>query len=447
MLFLVVFSTLAIGFYAACTTATQTAANDEHVAHAQNAAESGMAFARYQLSRFVVPASTTQGQLLSTAATALSQQLNGTRNLGAMTVGFPSGGSVINVPSLSYQHIPIGDGSASFRADVTQSGSQLVVKSTGCYGAAGVTRAIQLNFAVVQNSGTIFNYGLAAKGAVTLSGGILQGVPDASRGSFLSTTLATNTPLTMSGSANVSGQVYFTNPNGSVSGNGSISGTTNPALWPNYVHKNVTAPEFPAVDPTPYANYLATVTPTIITGSTSATPLSNIRIKAGANPTFSGGPTINGLIYIEAPNKVSFSGGAHITGVIVVDDPNESTSTNAIVFSGASTISGPENLPTSYGALRTMTGASVLAPNFAVSLSGGSSTFGGSVLAKSLSMSGGSGGSVNGSAIIYGTASSTFSGGSGFTFTNTGPAAIPTAGVHFSGYFAPVAASYAEVSP
>jgi hypothetical protein len=288
---------------------------------------------------------------------------------------------------------------------------------------------------------------MATAGSVLLSGGVLKGIPDATRGSFMSTASSAAHPLSMSGSATVTGQVFFTNANGSVSGNGSISGTTNTALWPQYVHTGVATPEFPAVDTTAYLNYLNSVTATVITASTSATPLSNIRIKAGSNPNLSGGGTINGLIYIEAPNQVTFSGGTHITGVIVVDKPNDTTSTNSITFSGGGTMLGPENLPASYGALRSMTGASILAPNFAVNMTGGSASFGGSMLVKSIGLSGGSGGSVNGTVISYGTALTTFSGGSGFTFTNTGAAAVPTTGVSFSGHLAPVASTYTEIHP
>jgi hypothetical protein len=94
-----------------------------------------------------------------------------------------------------------------------------------------------------------------------------------------------------------------------------------------------------------------------------------------------------------------------------------------------------------------LTGAAILAPNFGLTLTGGSATFGGSVMVKSVSLSGGSGGAVSGTVIAYGTASTTFSGGSGFTFTQTGATKIPTTGVHFQGHFCPVAASYQEVSP
>jgi len=447
MLFLILFSILALGFYSSVNLNVRVSGNEKKMGDALDAAESGMEIIRYQLRNVTLPAGTAPSSILSTVATQLQTGLNGSGTMGTKTVGYVAGASSIGIPSLSSQYVTLLTTVASFRADISLFGSKLLVTVVGRDNTASVSRTIQMQFQCVETVSSVFNYGMATNGALTLSGGILKGVPDATRGSFLSTTLGTSTPLTMSGSAVVSGQVYFTNPTGNVSGSGSISGTTNTSQWPQYIHANTTAPEFPAVDTTPYLNYLSTITPTIIAGSTSATPLSNIRIKAGTNPTFSGGPTINGLIYIEAPNKVTFSGGAHITGVIVVDNANDTTSTNAITFSGASSIQGPENLPASYGTLKTMTGASILAPNFGVTLSGGSSTFGGSVLIKSISMSGGSGGSVNGSVIAYGTASTTFSGGSGFTFTNTGAATPPTAGVHFSGHYYAVASSWNELTP
>jgi hypothetical protein len=448
MIYLVLFAVLALGFYASSTTSTQVTKNEVHVERAQLAAQSGLSFFRYHLGHVNIPGGTTQAALLSTAASQLGTRLNGTANMGSDTVG--SSTSAIAIPNVASHYISYDSEGSGFRGNITRSDSDLVVNITGRAAGGATTasgRGVQLRFRATPNDTSIFGYGMVTNGALSLSGGILRGVPDASRGSYFSGNLTSSHPLTMSGSAVVSGQVYFSNASGTVSGSGSISGTTNSSQWPQYIHTGTPAPEFPTVDTTPYLNYLNSVTATVITGSTSATPLSNIRIKAGTNPSFSGGGTINGLIYIEAPNRVTFSGGTHITGVIVVDNPNETTSTNSITFSGGGTLLGPENLPSSYGDLRDMTGASILAPNFAVNLTGGSASFGGSILAKSVGLSGGSGGSVNGAVITYGTASTTFSGGSGFTFTNTGPAAVPTTGLSFSGHFAPVPTSYTELVP
>ena len=56
MLYLVLFSTLALGFYAATTTAVQVSHNDSQVSRAFLASESGLDFMRYHLSRVSIPA-------------------------------------------------------------------------------------------------------------------------------------------------------------------------------------------------------------------------------------------------------------------------------------------------------------------------------------------------------------------------------------------------------
>src|SRR5690242_9676391 len=49
MMYMVLFSTLALGFFAASTMNSQIAKNERNEMQAQDAAESGMQFARYQL--------------------------------------------------------------------------------------------------------------------------------------------------------------------------------------------------------------------------------------------------------------------------------------------------------------------------------------------------------------------------------------------------------------
>jgi hypothetical protein len=121
MVFLALCSTLSVGFYEqTTTTSTQMPDNDRSIAEAMLAGESGTSFVQYQLSRITIPATTTRDQILPTVAGALSSNLNGTRNMGTMTVGYVSGGSSIAIPSVASQYIPLNDGQGSgFRADVT----------------------------------------------------------------------------------------------------------------------------------------------------------------------------------------------------------------------------------------------------------------------------------------------------------------------------------------
>jgi hypothetical protein len=448
MMFLVLFGSLSVGFYASVNTTVQISYNETKAMKAQVAADSGMAFMRLQMSFVNLPAGCPKEQILQQVYDQLKVRLENTPNLGTMKLGYS--GSAITIPSGTTQAMKLDNEGAKFRAVIGLSGSDVQVTVSGLFGdSTSMSRGVRLTFKPVEDVSEIWKYGMAGNGTLSLSGGILRGIPlpaNAARGSFFSSNTSTSTPLTMSGSATVTGQAYFTRADGHVSGSGSLGGITDPTKWASVTNANVAAPVLPVVNTQIYKDWMDGLggTETVITGSMSLPYYKNIRIKAGTNPSLSGGPTIDGLIYIEAPNKVTFSGGAKITGVIVVDNPTEGTTTNSIIFSGGSTLKGPEFLDASYGALRTMTGGSILAPNFSVSLSGGSSTFGGSVLAKSLSMSGGSGGNVSGSVITYGTAGMTFSGGSFINFTNTGAAPKPV-GAYFAGHLAADPETYSEV--
>src|SRR4051794_17413250 len=72
MIFLVLFSTLAVGFYAATTTSTQISSNDQRAGLAQLAAESGMDVMRYQLAQIKIPPGTPSNVIMNTLYTQLS---------------------------------------------------------------------------------------------------------------------------------------------------------------------------------------------------------------------------------------------------------------------------------------------------------------------------------------------------------------------------------------
>jgi hypothetical protein len=282
------------------------------------------------------------------------------------------------------------------------------------------------------------------KGPLTVSSGNILGVPTASRGSVLSDS-SSATPVSVGGTGMISGAVDLTSATATVSGSGGATiGGQPPATWASMIHKGVAKPEFPTVDPSPFVNYLQGKE-TVISSSVAGGTLSNIRIKAGTNPLFSAGVILQGVILVEAPNQVSFAGGTVIQGVVVTDNIAEATTTNSLTFSGGVIMQGVETLPASFGELRTMGGASILAPNFTLNMSGGASTLGGSVVIKSATLSGGAVGTVNGTIISMSTAATTWSGGSGFTISNSGTSAKPT-GVRFTGNFWPVGNSYAEVA-
>src|SRR5215218_3360785 len=73
MLYLVIFSALAVGFYSAVTISVQISHNDERSMMAQVAAESGLNFLRYHLSRAAIPGNTPKSGMLTALAKELAK--------------------------------------------------------------------------------------------------------------------------------------------------------------------------------------------------------------------------------------------------------------------------------------------------------------------------------------------------------------------------------------
>src|ERR671913_274599 len=77
MLYLILFTKLALGFYASTTTQTQVVANDMNGARANLAAETGIDFVRYHLGLVSIPAATTQANITQEVYNDLVPLLNG----------------------------------------------------------------------------------------------------------------------------------------------------------------------------------------------------------------------------------------------------------------------------------------------------------------------------------------------------------------------------------
>ncbi|HEX5243909.1 MAG TPA: pilus assembly PilX N-terminal domain-containing protein, partial [Tepidisphaeraceae bacterium] len=246
MLFLVLFSTLAVGFYAATTLSAQVAKNERSLTTAQSAAESGMEFMRYQLGIITVPPNTQSNQLLTTVYGLLSTNLNGTSNMGTDVVTMANdanGNPTIYVPGNTSHFVSIDSTTgAKFQGTIAQSGDKLVVTVTGMGINGTITRGVQLSYQKAARASAIFNYGVASKGKITTGGAsYIIGNPDPAMGSVLSTDMADSVPVAIGGKQ-VSGDISISNPSGSVSYSGaSIGGTSDPTQIPQHIHIGVPA--------------------------------------------------------------------------------------------------------------------------------------------------------------------------------------------------------------
>jgi hypothetical protein len=248
----------------------------------------------------------------------------------------------------------------------------------------------------------------------------------------------------MSGNVSISGDFSDTNASGTISTSGNITIAGYAPSNPNYaahVHKGITTPVFPTVDTSVYAPYVQNTV-----GSMSGNmTVVKAKILPNTNPSFSGNTTIQGVLYIETPNRVSFSGNVTIQGAIVVAN-NPTGSNNTLSFSGNVSATTMDTLPANSNfpaGERALVGSFLLAPSFAVTMSGNFGTIGGSLVADSFTFSGNAGGQVNGSVIALKDAPFTESGNSPFVFGS--PVTTNPAGIVFPGGLGPTQGSYLEV--
>ncbi len=438
MLYLILFSTLALGFYAATTTSVSVTGNERRAALAQMAAESGMDFIRYQLSHVTIPHGTAPTDLFNVVYAALQSQLDNTGNLNSIS----SDGSTISIPADPTAFINIDANGSRFRATIENLGAKLRVKVVGRAADQSVRRAVQMEYGLAEKASAIFDFGVASKGKIATGGSShIKGATDPKKGSVLSACMSDPTPVVIGGKE-VSGDISIVNPVGNVTYAGaSVGGTTDPVLIAaQHIHKGVPEPEFPTVDTDIFLPYVTNV-------YTGGRNLTNCRIPANTNPLFAGGATIRGVVYVETPNRITFRGNSDIQGVIVVqNNPTGDLSSNIINFAGNVSASPVSSLPASFGDLRNLTGSFLLAPNFTVSFTGDFGTVGGSIIASRISMTGNATGTVMGSVINLEDTPMYVNGSAEIIIASTGTSDYP-AGVYFSSHYVPLPDTYAEVQP
>jgi hypothetical protein len=443
MLYLVIFSALAVGFYSAVTMSVQISHNDERSMMAQIAAESGLQFMRYHITKAKIPGNTPKNQLLQALASELVKDtaiVPPAENVNGRSVVWA--GDTIYVPSAADNYyIPLDDGGAGFRAMITDmEDGTVTLKVWGRYRGAIIARAILLTFEAKPKDASIFQYGVVTRGPIQMTGNASIVGPDSALDGSVLSTYTNPAQASMSGKAAMGGDLYLTDPNASVSfsGQASVGGNSNSAMRDEHIHRGVPEPDFPTVDT---SVFLPFVTNTYKPGQSVYT---NTLVPANTNPNFSSNTTIEGVLFIRYPNRVSFTGQTTVRGVIVVENGAPSTQGNSIKFSGGVSVEPfPENNPKIPPALRELKGSALLAPGFDVTLTGHSGVFGGAMVADSFNFTGGAGGNVDGTMIALTQKAFDLTGGSGVA-RRPGKVPIP-AGLLLPMQFKPLPETYLEV--
>jgi len=419
LIFIVMFSALAVGMASLSGTNVQVAQNHHKANLALVSAESGMEIMQYWLMRVRIPSTTVPGSILSTVSLNLAADLSAS-NISNVTASY--NGSAIAVPSVSID----SQSGQTFDAVVRQIDDYtLQMDVTGRHGQ--ITRTIRVNFPLVATPNPIFDYGLATRGPLRLPGNpTSEGLNALGEADIYIESSNDLLALDVSGNTNFDGDITVGNPSGSVyfDGDVQIAGDHGQAAIDNHVSIGGGAVEFPVPDTDHLRQYATGSTITASTDTSDNMTLTNRLVVAGANPCFDGNIQIEGILFVEAPNTIMFKGNVNVKGLIVADGDVENPGDNGMTFEG-NFDSGPLPNDAIFDVMRQETGASLLAPGFSYCLKGNFRSLGGVMAVSGVYIYGNVDATVAGTIINYCDEPTLIEGNPTLRFDRSGSTEVP----------------------
>ncbi len=421
LVMIMVLAVLAVAIAGMSGANVQIADNFRKLDITRASAESGLEVMRYWISKVAMSGNLAPSDRFSTLASKLQDALTAAEITNLTPV---CGASTISISS-----VPLNSSSGqNFSAVLTKIDDDNVrLDVTGLYGS--LSRTIQTNYRFGKRAHTVFDFGVASKGPLYLSGNIeMEGANiDVESNAYIETNawLA----LTIKGNSHIAGEVKITSSYASVDiqgGQAGIGGETGYEDSMKHIEKGVAPTEFPEMHPELFYGYATNVLSPTADLSANAT-YENLRIPADRNPSFTGNVTLQGVILIEAPNVVSFAGGVDITGIIVTDGcVTDNSGTNQITFTGHVTSHPIDQLQQpQFEGLQSQTGTFMLAPGFQASFGGSFGTLSGAIAANGIKFYGNAGGTINGSIVNYSDGMMELSGNSDLYFNRSGRTKVP----------------------
>jgi hypothetical protein len=421
LIFIAVFAGVATALVTISGANVQLAENLRKADTTRGSAESGLEVLRYWMSQMVLSGTPEDrfNQLEATLRSQLPANL-----LEGLTRDGPTI-RISDVPLLSSN----GQSFSAVLTSVDVNNVQLEV--TGHYGS--LDRTVRSNFIFMHRADNVFDFGVATKGPLNLTGNVeLEGYNiDVESNAYID--CDDLMALSIIGNSMIAGEVSIRNSMANVylSGHAGVGGEYGADAM-NHVKKGVPPSEFPDMDPSPFFSYATgayghVLSPTDPTSGASYT-YENLHIPAGRNPSFSGNLNLKGVLYIETPNVVTFSGNLNITAVIVTNGSStDNSGTNQLTFTGNITAHPIDQLPqeAKFQGLHSQRGTFILAPGFKASFGGNFGTVSGAIAANGLRFYGNAGGIINGSIINYSPTALELTGNSDLKFNRSGLTEIP----------------------
>jgi len=417
LVFVAMFFSMAVAVAGMSGANVQIAENQRRLNSARSCAESGLEVLRYWMNKVEISGTTDAEDRFDAVATSLQGELStaGTTNLVPVYSG----------STITISDVPLDSSlGKTFSAVLTKiDNNNIQLDVTGHY--KSLTRTIRANYAFGKRANTVFDFGVASKGPVSLAGNVeLAGVNLMVESNAYIESENALLALSIIGNSQIAGEVKIVNPYAYVDlqgGKAGIGGDTGTDAM-DHVKIGVGACEFPEMNPGEFVGY-ATNTLTAEMDTSADASYENLRIPAGMNPSFSGQVTLKGVIFIEAPNVVTFSGGVDITGIIVTNgDDTDNSGTNRLVFTGNVAGHPVTELPQTaqFAGLHDDIGTFIMAPGFHVGFGGSFSTLSGAIAANGIQMWGNAGGVIHGSIINYSDAQMTLQGNTDLYFNRSG---------------------------
>ncbi len=427
LIFVAVFSALSVAMFTMSGSNLMVAKNYQESNLARSTAESGLQYVTHWMNRVEIPGTTALNYLYPLSKAGLLAAMD------TAQVPYTENGTAVHIGSAGSPIIL--DADRSFWAEVWPDGTNGIHGVV--HGRAGVfERSIQAKYTYGPRADSVFDYGVATKGPLSLQGNVqLDDVQEVVVKSnvYIESELYDNA-LHIQGNSQIAGDVKITNPDATVTlqgGKAGIGGETGQDAIDNHVETGAAPTSFPTPNPGHFERYVNGVT--IDSGNvsqyvTSGATLNNVRIAPNTNPKFNNNIKINGVLYIESPNVVDFSGNCTITGIIVGDgDVNDNSGANQLIFRGNVSSRSVKNLPytSEFAGLHDETGTFLMAPGFAVSFGGNFDTLNGCIAANGVEFFGNAGGEIAGSVINYSPHPMELSGNSDLYFNRTGIVDLP----------------------
>ena len=394
MVFVLIFSALAVSMATMSGTNVQLASNQQKVGCAIASTESGLEAMRYWLNRVEIPSSTTPSNYFGTIVGTLQNDLTA-NSISNITVHNDGSITPVTLDSASGQQF---EGEILIDANNT---NILQVYTTG--GGSEITRTIKVQYDIEPYEYPIFDFGMATKGPVHFIGNpTVRGINSNSEADIFIDSQNNNLAMLVTGNTNFDGDITVGNTLANVDfwGGVQIGGDTGQAAIDNHVTIGNETPEFPVPDTQHFQQY---ATGDIIDSSTdisSGMTLTNATIEANTDPNFGGNITIEGILYIEQPNIVTFEKNVALNGMIVAEGDVNNPGTNSMTFLG-NFATNPYPSGVDFDAIRSETGSSILAPGFVASFEGNFSAIGGVMAVSGAHFSGNVNALVEGTILNY----------------------------------------------